>query len=91
MNELDDTMIQKALKCLVCKENRNQDFYVHCYIICWHSYSLRNNMSFYLHTKLKLRGTFKGVGWNSVFQSGFICLGASCLIHYRAFSAAIAM
>ena len=52
MNKLDDTLIQKPLKCPVSKEkNMNQNFYVHCYLIGLQGNSLQNNVSIYLNKK----------------------------------------
>ena len=56
-------MKQKALKCLVSKEKYEYKykFYVPCYIIGLHKFSLRNNVSIHLE-KNQLRGTFQGEG-----------------------------
>ena len=51
---------EKHLICLVSKEKYKSKF--HCYIIDWHSDSLRNNVSIYLNKKIQLRWTFKGGG-----------------------------
>ena len=49
---------QKTFKYLVGKEKNNPNFYVHCFIVCWHGYLLCDNVSYLFEQKFQLTGIF---------------------------------
>ena len=64
---------------MYARENMNQNYYVHCYIIGWHGNSMRNHVSSYLN-KNQFRETFKQVtkyGFNR-FRNTCIFIALFC-------------
>ena len=71
MNKLYNNDTKNLSKVLLARKNMNKNFHVHCYIIGWHSNSLRNNVNI-LNKKIQLRHTFKG--GNKVFCNVYISM-----------------